>query len=209
MRFITNLLPQLRTAAETAPHFSRTLSVLGPGHEGNLNLNDLDLKNTFTAARCAAHTIVMNDFMAEELAIKEPATSFIHTSPGVVNTGIARELPLWARLPIKILYPIMKPFFVGAEETGDRHLFIATSGIYAPAEPFASEASAAGVSVPSGLKVMAGSTGKEGSGAYLVNWNNEITGNNKLLKEYREKGVGETVWEHTMGVFERIAKINK
>jgi hypothetical protein len=209
MRFITNLLPQLRAAAENAPHFSRTLSVLGAGHEGNVNLQDLDLKSKFTTTRCAAHTTVMNDFMAEELAIKEPGTSFIHSSPGIVNTGIARELPVWARIPMKVLVPLFSPFLVGAEETGARHLFIATSGLYPPAKPIGGEALAAGVPVPWGLKqIMPGSTGKEGSGAYLVNWNNEITGNTKLLKEYRENRVGKTVWEHTMGVFERITKIN-
>lgn len=210
MRFITNLLPQLRNATTTAPHFSRTLSILGAGTEGKVNFDDLELKNTFSTGRCAAHTIVMNDFMAEELASREPGTSFIHSSPGVVNTGIARELPAWARIPLKAFSPLLSPLMVGADETGARQLFNATSGLYPPVKPFENDPLASGVPVPWGLKqVMTGSNGKEGSGGYLVSWNNEITGKQNLLKEYREKGVGATVWEHTMEIFERVKKINQ
>jgi hypothetical protein len=211
MRFISNLLPELRSAAHATPHFSRTLSILGGGHEGTVNLEDLELKNTFSGARCAAHSITMNSFMAEELAIREPATSFIHSSPGAVNTGLARELPIWARIPTKLLAAtLLSPFMVSSEETGARQLFIATSGLYPPAKPFEGETLASGVAVPWGLKqVMPGSAGKEGSGAYFVNWNGEVSGKPKPMKDYREKGFGKTVWDHTMEVFTRVEKINR
>src|SRR6187402_3445580 len=81
MRFITNLLPLLRTAARTTPNFSRSVSILGAGREGHINLDDLDLKSTFSGVSCAAHTIVMNDFMVEEFAAREPGTTFIHSFP--------------------------------------------------------------------------------------------------------------------------------
>jgi hypothetical protein len=152
----------------------------------------------------------MNDFMVEELATREPATSFIHSFPSIVNTGIARELPAWARFPVKVLMPVLSPFTVGAGETGARQLFIATSGLYPPAKPFENDPLASGVPVPWGLKqIMLGSDGKEGSGGYIVNWNNEITGKQKLLKEYREKGAGATIFKHTLGIFERVEKINQ
>jgi len=211
MRFISNLLPLLEAATTTAPFFSRTLSVLSAGHgEGKLNFDDLELKNTFSGPRCATHSIVMNDLMTEEFSSRQPATSFMHSYPHIVHTGIGRELPFWARFASNIIYPLLSPFSVSADETGARQLFIATSGLYPPAKPFNGNVTASGVAPPKGLNVLPGANGAEGSGAYLVNWNNDITGQkSSLLKEYREKGVGKTVWEHTMGIFKRVEQINQ
>ena len=209
MRFVYNLLPQLRAASAEPPHFSRTVSVLGAGHEGAINLSDLDLKTTFSGARCATHTIVMNDFMAEEFAAREHGISFLHTNPGVVNTGLARGLPIWARALMKVATPLLSLFFVSADETGQRQLFLASSGIYPPAKPAQGAPLAAGVPFPKDFSVSKGSNGKVGSGAYLVNWNGDISGNEKILSDYREKGVGKTVWEHTMGIFKQVEKINQ
>jgi hypothetical protein len=206
MRFINNLLPLLRTATTQPPHFSRTLSILGAGHERPIDFTDLELKNTFTGARCAYHTTVMNDLMTQEFANKEPGISFVHTSPGIVDTGVARELPVWLRVPLKVFTPLLKPFMVGREETGARQLFIATSGLYPPAKPV--DAKGAGIKVPEGLDVCKGADGTVGSGAYNLNWDGERTGKEPLLTQYREKGAGKTFWEHTMGIFERVEKIN-
>lgn len=147
----------------------------------------------------------MNDFMAEELAAREPSTAFVHSYPSVVMSGAARELPLWARAAFKVFTPIISPFAVSLEETGARQLFIATSGMYPPGKPAAgSAATAAGVPVPKGEAVLKGLDGKVGSGGYAVNWDGKITGKKSILDEYHAKGVGKIVWEHTMGVFERV-----
>lgn len=211
MRFISNTLPLLNSAANSTPsHFSRTLSILSAGHgEGKVNFDDIELKTTFSGPRCAVHSIVMNDLMTEEFSKRQPVTSFIHSYPHIVNTPIVRELPVWARVPTKILYGLLKPFAVSVEETGARQLFIATSGLYSPAKAFNSAATASGVVPPKDLNVLPGANGVEGSGAYLVNWNNDITGTGNLLRDYREQGVGKIFWDHTMGIFERVAKINQ
>ncbi|TVY91062.1 Oxidoreductase, partial [Lachnellula willkommii] len=207
MRFIQNLRPLLKTATTTAPHFSRTLSVLSAGHgEGKLDFNDLELKNNYSGTRCATHTITMNSIMVEEFAARDQGTTFAHSYPSVVNTGIARELPVWARASLTLFKPLLLPFMVSVEETGARQLFIATSGLYPPAKPAGDLAS--GVPAPKGLETMNGADGQVGSGGYLVNWNDDIA-RSKILKEYRDKGVGKTVWEHTMGIFERVEKVNK
>lgn len=209
MRFISNLLPLLQTASTATPHFSRTLSVLGAGQEDKVNLDDLELKNTFSGPRCAAHSIVMNDFMAEEFAARNPGTTFIHSYPSVVNTGITRELPIWLRATTKVLSPVIKLIAVSAEETGARQLYVATSGVYPPAKPAGDSATAAGAPVPKGGSVMKGADGKIGSGGYLVSWDCEIIGKQQILQDYHSKGVGKTVWEHTMGIFERVEKVNQ
>lgn len=204
MRFITNLLPLLRTATTTTPNFARSLSVLGAGHEGKLNFDDLDLKNSFSAAKCANHSTTMNDFMAEELAAREPGISFLQSSPGVAMTGVATELPLWARVGIKALTPVLKMFAVGADETGARQLFLATSGMYPPATPAAGFTTACGVTLSKSVSVLTGLDGKVGSGAYAADWDGKAVGNRSILDEYHAKGVGKIVWEHTMGIFEKV-----
>jgi hypothetical protein len=207
MRFINNLLPLFRAASATTPHFSRSLSILGAGTGSVLNFDDLELKKTFTGARCAGHSSTMNDLMVEEFARREPGTTFVHTSPGIVKTGVARELPFWAQLGAKALYVLLAPFVVGADETGARQLFMATSGVYPPLKPFEGAARAAGVAPQNGLQVMQGGSGKIGDGGYSVNWNCEVT-KKKLLTDYHSQGVSQTVWEHTMGIFDRVEKMS-
>jgi hypothetical protein len=151
----------------------------------------------------------MNDFMAEEFAARESGISFLHSNPSIVATGIARELPIWVRAIIKVSNPLVTLFSVSADETGQRQLFHATSGIYPPAKLTEGAPFAGGVALSKDLLVSKGSDGKVGSGAYLVNWNGDITGKEKVLSDYREKGVGKTVWEHTIGTFQKVEKINQ
>ncbi|KFY32922.1 hypothetical protein V495_08597 [Pseudogymnoascus sp. VKM F-4514 (FW-929)] len=211
MRFISNLLPLLQTAASKPPHFSRTLSVLSAGWEGKLDFQDLELKNTFSRSKCATQSTTMNSIMTEEFSKRQPATTFSHSYPSGVNTGLARELPVWARAAAKVLTPLMAAITVSQEETGARQLFIATSGLYPPAKPFKDDTLASGVPAPKGFNSpFVGANGAAGSGAYLANWNCEAaTGKQKLLKQYREENVGAKIWDHTMGIFDRAAKINQ
>ncbi|CZR66714.1 uncharacterized protein PAC_16615 [Phialocephala subalpina] len=207
-RFISNLLPLLRTASTSPPNFARSVTILSAGSERAINLDDIELKHTFNGMRCANHTTTMNSLMTAEFAVKEPSITFSHTFPSVVNTGVARELPWWARGALKVLTPFFKPFFVGADETGQRQLFHATSGMYPPLKPAAGSPVAAGIPLPTGTAIATGSDGKVGSGGYLVNWNGDITGK-KLVIDYQAEGVSKTIWEHTQGIFERVEKINE
>lgn len=209
MRFISNLIPLLQTASTSPPNFARSVSILGAGHEGSINLDDIELKNKFSGVRCASHTCTMNSIMAEQFAARHPNISFLHTFPGTVNTGVARELPIWARGILKVLMPLFKPLLVGADETGQRQLFHSTSGMYPPEKPAAGSPVSSGIPLPTGMAVGTGADGKVGSGGYIVHWNGDITGIEKLLNGYRAEGVSKTIWEHTMGIFERVEKINQ
>ncbi|TKA78794.1 hypothetical protein B0A49_01686, partial [Cryomyces minteri] len=91
MRFAINLMP-LITAASAASELSRVITVLAAGSEGDIRLDDLELKHNFTLHACLAHCVVMSDFMVEELASRYPGTAFSHSYPGTVKTGIASEL---------------------------------------------------------------------------------------------------------------------
>ncbi|CZT43558.1 uncharacterized protein RSE6_03619 [Rhynchosporium secalis] len=209
MRFISNLLPQLRSASNNSPNFARSVSLLGAGNSyGTIDLRDIELKNSFSAYKNAAHTIIMNDFMAEQYGAREPGITFIHTEPSIVNTGFARELPLWARVGSKVLTPLLYPLFVGADETGERQLFHATSGMYPPAKPASSAPFASGVPGPNGLSVLAGANGQVGSGGYLVSWKGERAKKAKLSGMDQEE-VSKTIWEKTAEMFRNVEKINE
>lgn len=208
MRFISNLLPQLKNASAITPHFARSVSLLGTGHaNGTIDVKDLELKSSYSGPKNAAHTIIMNDFMAEQYAAREPAITFVHTEPLIVQTGVARELPFWARALAKGLMSIIFPFVVSPHETGQRQLFHATSSMYAPAEP-ANAALASGVPLHAGIAAAIGSNGRVGSGGYLVSWKGERAQKAKVAG-LDEREVSDTIWEATAEVFQRVEKINE
>lgn len=183
--------------------------MFSPGTEGKINLDDLELKKSFSGVKCAAHSSVMNDFMIEEFAARAPATTFEHNYPSLVDSGLMREMPLWARIAGKVFLPLLSPFRVSQEETGERQLFHATSGLYPPAKLASDSKSAAGITISKNLKIAEGSDGQQGSGAYLLNWNSDIVYPKAFLKDYRRDGYSKIIWEHTMGVLERVEKANR
>jgi len=151
----------------------------------------------------------MNDLMADELATQDPSISFVHSFPGFVNTGLTRELPLWTRAIAKVVNPLISPFSVVAVALKKNNLFHATSGLYPPMKPAEGAPFAVGVPAPTGLEIAEGANGQVASGGYLLNWNGDIAKQATNLKEYRKKGYGKLVREHTMQIFERVEKINQ
>ncbi|KAL3669810.1 hypothetical protein V7S43_005187 [Phytophthora oleae] len=77
----------------------RVLNILGAGQGGQVDLNDLDLKHTYSGKRCADATTQYSDLMAQALSEHAPSASFMHASPGLVNTGLLKGLPWFLRLP--------------------------------------------------------------------------------------------------------------
>ena len=86
---------------------------------------------------------------------------------------------------------LLTPLSVPLGECGERHLFHATAKEYA-------------ARAVAGDEAVKGSTGEKGSGAYLLNWDGSVNGNEKVMKDFRDRGVGNKVWEHTLEVFKRI-----
>ncbi|KAL2808435.1 hypothetical protein BJX63DRAFT_436109 [Aspergillus granulosus] len=204
MRLVQNLLPLLTAAAQdpdaTGNRLSRVVSVLDPhvavrlGGTGKLDYDDLSLKHTFTLGRCGAHASLMGDFFLEGLAKKYPQTSFLHSYPSGVNTGVLREYPIAAAVASVLFKPMMVPI----EESGERHLFAATSGRY----PSKSEESSDG-------DVAVGSDGTKGTGSYWLNWNGEVFPPNKKLDRVRSEGAVEKVAQHTEEVFRAVCEEGK
>lgn len=212
MRFVVNLLPLLTAAAkpDAGPGvagtlgLSRVVSVLDPlvavraGGSGVLDHSDLSLKHTFSLARCGAHASLMNNFFLEGMASRHPQTSFLHAYPSGVATGVMRELPA-SRFLVGLMKVLLRPFMVPLEESGERHLFAATSNRYLPK---AGEEGAAGLDG----KPAVGSDGNRGSGCYWVSWDGEVFAPNKKFDDARTLDVVDKVLKHTEEVFVQVCE---
>ena len=86
---------------------------------------------------------------------------------------------------------LLTPFSVPLTESGERHLFHATAKEYA-------------AKAVAGDDAVKGSAGEKGSGAYILSWDGSVSGNDKVMRDFRERGVGSKIWEHTLEVFKRI-----
>ncbi|OJJ38697.1 hypothetical protein ASPWEDRAFT_75347, partial [Aspergillus wentii DTO 134E9] len=193
MRFLANLLPQLTKAgtekpkesnSSIRPSLSSVVSVLEAGGEAHLIEDDLSLKTNYSLRNCKNHAITMTSLSMQKLAELHPHTSFVHTYPGLVRTNLLRECGMITKTALSGLMFLLKPWEVPVVETGERHLYAATSLQY-----------------PSSCD---GSGAAKWSGAYLLNWDGSARGNMSVLNELNKKGAGDLVWKHTLGVFEDI-----
>lgn len=149
----------------------------------------------------------MNTLAMGELASRYPSISCIHVFPGIVVTPATIKMAEDWAWPWRVLFhwvvePVARLFTLGLQESGERHLFHATSARYPPREM--REGARAGVPLPKGVDVANGWDQKEGSGCYLLNYDGETVGDQKLLEEYRRREMGKTVWKHTEDVFDRV-----
>jgi NAD(P)-dependent dehydrogenase (short-subunit alcohol dehydrogenase family) len=102
---------------ELMPALSRDATVLIVldslgGAPQRLNWDDLDLKTTFSLTGAATHCITMTDAMVQHYALEQQARGqgesrhFVHASPGVVNTNIARGMPWYLRAPSRAVFSL-------------------------------------------------------------------------------------------------------
>jgi NAD(P)-dependent dehydrogenase (short-subunit alcohol dehydrogenase family) len=141
-KFISDLLPALKKAKESGED-AKVLSVLAAGKGGEIDLNDLGLKKTFTLTNAALQGPTYNDLMMEvsgrlfqffpskqrmfnsspvqqEFASQNPDLSFIHAYPGFVHTAIMSSSDSTIlRLASLALGPLLYPFSTSYGESGE------------------------------------------------------------------------------------------
>ncbi|KAF2110513.1 hypothetical protein BDV96DRAFT_202893 [Lophiotrema nucula] len=197
-RFIANLLPELQRATV----LRRVLSIFTGTKEGPMPITDFQMRNLgMNLIKMRGQAASMLTLYQEHFATLAPSVSFVHDFPGPVKSNIARGggiINLLMRTSAKIIGPFV---FIPEGDSGDRHLYLATSSRYS-----AREGGVNGVEVEKGVEVARGTDGKVGSGCYTVDEKCE-SGNAEIvsvLKGLREQGKGEEVWKHLVDEWVRI-----
>ncbi|PFH49858.1 hypothetical protein AMATHDRAFT_146712 [Amanita thiersii Skay4041] len=118
-RFISDLMPSLEKAAQEGED-AKVMSVLAAGKGGQIDMQDLGLKKTYSVTNAGLATPTYNDLMMEEFALRNPSISFIHAYPGFVRTPIMKSsdsalLRTLATPTIGLLYP----FTTGVEDCAE------------------------------------------------------------------------------------------
>lgn len=193
-RFIQQLLPLL-----SASPSARVLSILAGGQEGQLVEADLDLRDpkNYSIGAAATHAATMMTLTMSRFAAANPGISFVHAFPGVVWTGnmgkgsegILKYVMTYLVVPL--LWFIAK----SVSEVGDRMLFHATSPRYATESQGEPGAMSVGLVKAKGRK----------SGVFLLGPDSETVGDEALLDGFEQRHLEETVWNHTLAMFEQSA----
>ncbi|KAG6908199.1 hypothetical protein DXG01_005788 [Tephrocybe rancida] len=118
-KFVNDLLPALHKAKE-AGEDSKVLSVLACGKGGEIDLEDLGLKKSFSPANAAAAAPTYNDLMMQEFSAKNPGIAFAHAYPGIVRTPLysSADTPI-LRGVLAVTMALAYPFSTSFQETGD------------------------------------------------------------------------------------------
>ncbi|KAG0648443.1 Oxidoreductase lepF [Hyphodiscus hymeniophilus] len=182
--FMHQLMPLVKRSSDP-----RIISVLATGHEGPIITTDIGLldPNNDSFFPAMKQGVTMMSLGMRELSIENPKVSFIHTSPGMVSTDVHKK---WAGTMTGYLVAlrwlvlwVLVPLFIlvgwTSEEAGEIGLYEMTN------EKF---------SANSGKNFIR--LGGNGSG--------EEEGPQPDLSKYMEDGTQKKVWEHTLGVFDKI-----
>ncbi|KAF4618763.1 hypothetical protein D9613_009750 [Agrocybe pediades] len=118
-KFLHDLLPALESANEAGEE-AKVVNVHAAGKGGNIDLNDLDLKQNYSSTRMALTTPTYNDLMMESFAQRSPKLTFIHAYPGIVRTTIMATSESWLlRSTSSLMVALTRPFSVSREECGE------------------------------------------------------------------------------------------
>lgn len=200
-RFILKLLPLL----EAASTIRRVVSVYFGTKEGPVNLNDIQGWNVKTAneiVKNRGHSSSMITLIHEHFAKQAPTVSFIHDFPGSVKSGIARGTTGMLSVVLAVMKLLGPLVHIPTLESGERHLFFATSARYPAKEAVKEKAVPRG----EGVQVAMGTNGVEGSGVYSADQVNESAGPEvvELLERLKKEGLEERVWVAIEDEFDRI-----
>ncbi|KXN81959.1 hypothetical protein AN958_03367 [Leucoagaricus sp. SymC.cos] len=118
-KFIKDLIPSLNNAIK-AGEDAKVLSVLGAGKGGEINLDDLGLKKTFSTMNAALQAPTYNDLMMEAFHDSHPDLTFTHAYPGAVRTSIFQKSDSkLVNLANPFVNTIFRPFTISPEECAE------------------------------------------------------------------------------------------
>ncbi|KZT24771.1 NAD(P)-binding protein [Neolentinus lepideus HHB14362 ss-1] len=116
--FIHDLMPLLRKAKDAGEDAS-VMTILGAGRGGPIDLNDLDINESYDLGKAAKATNTYNDLMLESFHEQNPDVGFTHQNPGAVNTNIIKNSNIPGKSIMQfVLYPIAAALTRSPEEAG-------------------------------------------------------------------------------------------
>lgn len=196
-RFTLNLLPLLRAA----PDLRRIVSVFTGTKEGPITATDIQMRDVKNPIKVRGQGASLVTLLMEKVQKQAPEVSFVHSFPGPVKSNIARGGGV-ANMVMRAMYGVFgRWIYIPEEESGERHLFLATNVRY-PAR----QREANGTSEEEGMEVAKGTDGVKGSGVYTVDEKCESGGVQvvQVLKQSREQGKEEFVWKQIREEYIRI-----
>ncbi|KAI1132834.1 putative short-chain dehydrogenases/reductase [Nemania abortiva] len=206
LRFIINLLPLL----QRADSLRRVVSVGAATCEGAIDLDNIPCTG-FPLIKMRNQVASIGTLMLEEAQRRAPGVAFIHTVPGVVESGIMRDVQPTLHLSIiigisRLLAPLIN---VPPAECGERHVFAATSAAFAPCSVQGQGKGAGCAGVPLDgfpLETVRGTSGSTGSGVYSLSPKNDPASPKveEVLRQFREDGTAAKVWNVIAADFTRI-----
>ena len=202
IRFILNLLPLVRRATS----LRRVVSVAAGTCEGAVDLDNIWAKGV-PMRQWQGQVATIETLLLEQVAQKAPEVPFVHDIPGLVPSGIFRTATgLRMRIMVglsKLLGPVVA---TPPEESGERHVFLATSAKFVAGK---GGVSAAGVPLDNSQTMARGTDGKVASGVYSLSNKcdsapEKVEG---LLAKYRADGTAKMAWDALMADFNKITGI--
>ncbi|KAI0172594.1 putative short-chain dehydrogenases/reductase [Hypoxylon sp. FL1284] len=199
LRFILNLLPLIQKASG----LRRVVSVQAATFEGPIDLDNI-IGQGFALRKWRNQVASVQSLMLGEAARRAPSVGFIHTLPGVVKSGISRDAEgLGMAVLIKVTSFLQPLIETPPLESGERHVFYATSAMYPARED---KATGSGIELENPLSIARGADGRDGSGMYSVDVKGESASPKveQLLAQFKNDGTAEKVWNYITGDFKRI-----
>ncbi|KAK7188560.1 hypothetical protein DPSP01_005523 [Paraphaeosphaeria sporulosa] len=193
IRFTVNLLPLLRAA----PGTKRVVSIFTGTKEGPLTAPELQMRTVKSPLKARGQAASAVTLLLEEMGRRAPEVGFVHTYPGFVSSNIGRDFGVVVKgLGWVLERTVGKWLYIPVEESGERNLWLCTSGRFAGA--------AAGEE--KGVEVAVGTDGRAGSGVYTIDEKGE-SGCEVVLQVLRDMRVQKRdvwAWEEVRKEFLRI-----
>ncbi|KAI1332172.1 putative short-chain dehydrogenases/reductase [Xylariaceae sp. FL0255] len=199
LRVILNLLPNV----QRAQGLRRVVNVGAATCEGPIDLSNIH-GTGFPLLKWRDQLASVTTLFLQEAHRRASEVSFVGTVPGTVDSGIRRDLKLNFRLAIIVgISNILKPWLnVPPAQCGERHVFAATSAA------FTASGDNYGVPVGGDVAVALGVDGASGSGVYSTGVQNDAAPAKvvDILRQFKEDGTADKVWNHLMSDFKRITQ---
>jgi NAD(P)-dependent dehydrogenase (short-subunit alcohol dehydrogenase family) len=122
---VKELLPLLNNATKQGES-ARVLSIMGAGSEGEIDPDDLEVKTNYGLMTVQGAANTYNSLMVEEFSNQYPAISFMHITPGFVDTPGVSKLPWYLYYPSR-LYAL---FGTSQEDCGQIMTYVLTTEDY-------------------------------------------------------------------------------